>query len=260
MKNIIRKSYKYIKNKIEHFFDVTLTKDIHQFKPAIVAIQDEPASPVGRLIAWILCLIILISIIWSCFARIDIISTSQGQIVPIGNTKVIQSHIDATINKIYIKEGDFVKKGDILIDLDSAFKAFYRVYKLNPNYQSGSSIALSTRTMELVVNKNISNNTGYSLILYLSFIIPGLAICCIIYNYSNYIEIYKSFANIDPKILVDSLRLFFLSLASSLIMSSLFILLDKYSDYRLLSFKYFIDEYAFIIHKKFYSKEYDIEN
>jgi len=119
MKNIIRKSYKYIKNKIEHFFDVTLTKDIHQFKPAIVAIQDEPASPVGRLIAWILCLIILISIIWSCFARIDIISTSQGQIVPIGNTKVIQSHIDATINKIYIKEGDFVKKGDILIDLDS---------------------------------------------------------------------------------------------------------------------------------------------
>lgn len=142
----------------------------------------------------------------------------------------------------------------------SAFKAFYRVYKLNPNYQSGSSIALSTRTMELVVNKNISNNTGYSLILYLSFIIPGLAICCIIYNYSNYIEIYKSFANIDPKILVDSLRLFFLSLASSLIMSSLFILLDKYSDYRLLSFKYFIDEYAFIIHKKFYSKEYDIEN
>lgn len=114
----MKKIYKGIKNKIEHFFDVKLAKDVHQFKPAIVAIQDEPASPVGRMVAWILCLIILSAIIWSCIAKIDIIATATGQIVPIGNTKVVQAHIDATIKNIKIKEGDFVQKGDLLIELD----------------------------------------------------------------------------------------------------------------------------------------------
>ena len=110
--------YIKLKNKIEHFFDVTLAKDVHQFKPAIIAIQDEPASPAGRLVAWTLCLIIFIAIVWSCIAKIDIIATATGQIVPVGNTKVVQSHIDATIRTIKIKEGDFVKKGDLLIELD----------------------------------------------------------------------------------------------------------------------------------------------
>jgi len=114
----MKKLYIKLKNKIEHFFDVTLAKDVHQFKPAIIAIQDEPASPAGRLVAWTLCLIILIAIVWSCLAKIDIIATATGQIVPVGNTKVVQSHIDATIRTIKIKEGDFVKKGDLLIELD----------------------------------------------------------------------------------------------------------------------------------------------
>lgn len=114
----MKKLYKGLKNKIDHFFDVSLARDIHQFKPSIVAIQDDPASPAGRMVAWTLCLIILIAIIWSCIAKIDIIATATGQIVPIGNTKVVQSHIDATIKKINIKEGDFVKKGDLLIELD----------------------------------------------------------------------------------------------------------------------------------------------
>lgn len=114
----MKKLYKGLKNKIYHFFDVSLAKDVHQFKPSIVAIQDDPASPAGRIVAWILCLIILSAIIWSCIAKIDIIATATGQIVPVGSTKVVQSHIDATIKKINIKEGDFVRKGDLLIELD----------------------------------------------------------------------------------------------------------------------------------------------
>jgi hemolysin D len=114
----MKKLYKGLKNKIYHFFDVSLAKDVHQFKPSIVAIQDDPASPAGRIVAWILCIIILSAIIWSCVAKIDIIATATGQIVPVGSTKVVQAHIDATIKKINIKEGEFVKKGDLLIELD----------------------------------------------------------------------------------------------------------------------------------------------
>lgn len=119
MKNKIKTLYEKLKNKVEIFFDKTLITDIHQFKPSIVEVQDSPASPFGRAVAWILCLIIFIAILWSCMANIDIIAVSQGKIVPVGNTKIIQSNIDGTIKSIKVKDGSYVKKGDILIELDT---------------------------------------------------------------------------------------------------------------------------------------------
>lgn len=160
-----------------------------------------------------------------------------------------------------LEYSDLMKNRSILANaFFNGFKSFYSIYKLNPNYQSGSTIALSTRTMDLAISKNINNARGYSFMLYLSMIIPGIAISAIIFNYSNYIETYKTFENIESKFLVDSLRLFFLSIVGSLFISSLFIMLDKYLETRAMNFKNFIDEYALIIHKRFYAKEYDEEN
>lgn len=115
----MKEKYKNFKNNIKKFLDRNVNKDLNQFKPAIVEIQDEPASPTGRIVAWSICSLILIAIVWSSFAEIDIIATAQGKIVPVGNTKIVQSHIDGTINKIYVKDGDFVKKDDLLLDINS---------------------------------------------------------------------------------------------------------------------------------------------
>lgn len=118
MKDKIKKIYLNFKNKVENIFDKSLTRDVHDFKPSILAIQDSPASPLSRVILWLLISIIFIAILWSCIAKIDIIAVSQGKIVPIGNTKIIQSHIDGTIKSINVKDGTFVKKDDILIELE----------------------------------------------------------------------------------------------------------------------------------------------
>lgn len=159
-----------------------------------------------------------------------------------------------------LEQSDIVRGRSVLAKaFYDGFRAFYSVYKLNPNYQSGSTIALSTRTMDLSIGNYLNNSRGYSFMLYISMLIPGIAIAAIIYNYSNYIEIYKTFDKIDPKILVDSLRLFFISIVSSLFISTLFILIDKYLENRALNFKHFMDEYALILHKRFYAKEYDEE-
>lgn len=137
------------------------------------------------------------------------------------------------------------------------FKSFYSLYKINPHYQSGSTIELSKRTMEIILNNKIHSFRNYSIFLYLAILLPGISISAIIYNYADYIEINKSFDNINPMILVDSLRLFFISIVSSIIILSIFFFLDKYLEYRFLNFKNFIDEYAYTIHKNFYTKESD---
>lgn len=140
----------------------------------------------------------------------------------------------------------------------SGFENFYSLYKINSHYQSGSTLELSKRKMEIILNKKISKVRNYSFFIYIALILPGLSISSIIYNYADYIEINKSFDNIDPQMLVDSLRLFFLSIMSSLIILSLFFFMDKYLEHRYLSFQNFIDEYIYIIHKNFYTKESDI--
>lgn len=139
------------------------------------------------------------------------------------------------------------------------FKTFYSIYKINPHYQSGSTLELSKRRMETLINKKTSEVKNYSFFIYIALMLPGISLSSIIYNYADYIEINKSFININPMILVDSLRLFFLSIVSSLIIISLFLSLDKYLEYRYLSFQSFIDEYVYIMHRNFYTKESDIE-
>lgn len=154
---------------------------------------------------------------------------------------------------------ELYKDKSILADcFFKGFETFYSLYKINTHYQSGSTLELSKRKMEIILNRKISSVKNYSFFSYVALMFPGLAISSIIYNYAEYIEIHKSFDNIDPIILVDSLRLFFISIMSSLFILSIFFFIDKYLENRFLNFKNFIDEYAYIIHKSFYTKESDI--
>lgn len=139
------------------------------------------------------------------------------------------------------------------------FKSFYGIFKINPNYQSGSAIELAKKTMNLTINKSLADTKNYFWILYVTFLIPFLAIGCIILNYANYIELNNGIEGIAPSVLVDSLRLLFVAIMSSLIIFSIFLFIDKYLDYRTSNLEMFVEEFAYVIHKNFYSKESDSE-
>jgi hemolysin D len=50
--------------------------------------------------------------------KIDVVVSARGKIIPIGDVKVIQPLETGVITKIHVKEGDYVKKGDILLEID----------------------------------------------------------------------------------------------------------------------------------------------
>ncbi len=56
-------------------------------------------------------------LLWSMFARLDTGVPLPGQVVLEANRKVIQHLEGGIVEKIYVKDGDFVKKGQILIKL-----------------------------------------------------------------------------------------------------------------------------------------------
>ncbi|WP_315744606.1 MULTISPECIES: HlyD family type I secretion periplasmic adaptor subunit [unclassified Bradyrhizobium] len=89
-----------------------------EFLPAALEIVETPPSPAGRAIAGTIILFFAIAIGWSIMGHVDIIATAQGKIVPTGRTKTIQPLEAGVVAAIHVQDGDKVRAGDVLIELD----------------------------------------------------------------------------------------------------------------------------------------------
>jgi len=101
---------------------ITKTKngdnDELEFLPAALEIQQTPPLPMARYIVWSIITFFTIGVIWACVGEIDIVSVAKGKIVPSSRVKIIQPLETGVIRAIYVKEGDVVNAGDILVELD----------------------------------------------------------------------------------------------------------------------------------------------
>ncbi len=97
----------------------TRTRDEREFLPAAIEIVETPASPAGRAVALSIVAAAVFAIIWSCIGKVDIVATAQGRIVPVGQTKTIQPEDTGIVSAIRVADGDHVKAGQTLIELDA---------------------------------------------------------------------------------------------------------------------------------------------
>lgn len=89
-----------------------------EFLPAVLELQETPPSPLGRTTIFIIIAVFVLAIVWATFGKVDIVTVAQGKIIPSDRTKVIQPLGPGVIKAIHIKDGQRVKTGDILIELD----------------------------------------------------------------------------------------------------------------------------------------------
>jgi len=89
-----------------------------EFLPAALALQQTPVSPLPRALMWLLTSLALLILLWSIFGRMDIVATAQGKIIPSEGTQVVQPIGTATVKAIHVREGQAVRAGDLLIELD----------------------------------------------------------------------------------------------------------------------------------------------
>ncbi len=93
-------------------------KEEHEFLPAALEIMEKPASPGLRWLMLLTCTLFVIALIWAIFGRIDVVATAAGKTVPGGNVKIVQPIEIGAVRAIYVRNGQFVKAGDLLIELD----------------------------------------------------------------------------------------------------------------------------------------------
>ncbi|ADR33862.1 type I secretion membrane fusion protein, HlyD family [Sulfuricurvum kujiense DSM 16994] len=94
------------------------TKDKHEFTPLLVEIEERPTSPLGRSLLWSLFAFLTISLLWLFLAKIDVVVSARGKVVPDGEIKTLQPVETGVIGSILVKEGQSVKKGEVLMEID----------------------------------------------------------------------------------------------------------------------------------------------
>lgn len=90
-----------------------------QFLPAALALQETPLSPAPRVAMWAIIGFAILAVIWAMVGRIDIVATAQGRVIPDAGIKLVQPIETATVRAIHVREGQSVRAGESLIDLDA---------------------------------------------------------------------------------------------------------------------------------------------
>lgn len=100
---------------------VPVERNAHElsFLPAALELQDSPPHPAARVAILALISFVLIATLWACFGKVDIVASAPGKLVVSDRSKVIQSLEPGVIKAIYVQDGQLVKAGQVLIELDA---------------------------------------------------------------------------------------------------------------------------------------------
>ncbi len=91
----------------------------YDFMPSLLEIIERPAHKAGTVIIIGVFTLLIAAVIWSCLSKIDVVVTASGNIQPIGNLQTAECCTNGTVKSINVSEGEYVNKGDVLINLDT---------------------------------------------------------------------------------------------------------------------------------------------
>jgi hemolysin D len=96
------------------------------FLPAALEIVETPPSPIGRAIGASVVLLFCAALAWTSWGTIDIVASATGRIVPSDRSKIVQPFETGVVRAIHVQDGQAVKAGDVLIELDPTVNAAER--------------------------------------------------------------------------------------------------------------------------------------
>ena len=82
-------------------------------------IQNEAPAHIGRIVLWMVCVLVLILLVWAMVGKLDIVATTEGKLVPQTLVKIVQPAEAGVVKQILVQEGDVVQAGQVLARLDT---------------------------------------------------------------------------------------------------------------------------------------------
>ena len=131
------------------------TSDELAFLPANLELADTPAHPAAR---WAIRVIILLTfcvLLLAIFGQLDIVATARGRFIPDARVKVIQPAITGVVRNIGVRDGERVKAGQVLVELD-ATQAAADSEKIRLSLADGELAAARARALLNAAERNAS--------------------------------------------------------------------------------------------------------
>jgi len=91
--------------------------DFGELKESKLLYESE-ISKYGLYITYILLALVIGLVLWSIVGKIDINVTVQGIIRPWEDEAKVISYVGGKVKEVFVKEGEYVKKGDVLFKID----------------------------------------------------------------------------------------------------------------------------------------------
>lgn len=95
------------------------TREELAFLPAHLELADTPLSPVPRRSLWVIMALFSAALLWACVGKLDVVAVAVGKTVTSSRTKVIQSAETAVVHRVLVHDGQAVKQGELLVELDA---------------------------------------------------------------------------------------------------------------------------------------------
>lgn len=89
-----------------------------QFLPAAQSLQETPLSPAPHVAIGLLLGFAALALLWAVAGRLDIVAVAPGRVVPAEGSKTVQPLEAGTVRAIRVTEGQAVRAGDVLVELD----------------------------------------------------------------------------------------------------------------------------------------------
>lgn len=132
--------------------DGSKRQNLSEFMPAALELQESPPNPLVRWLAWVLILLFLLTLFWACIGKVDVVSSAEGKIIPSSRVKQIQPLSKGFVKAIHVKEGEFVRQGEALIELDRTITAAEQARMQQELHSVSLDLAGAEALYELLVN------------------------------------------------------------------------------------------------------------
>ncbi|WP_102525436.1 HlyD family type I secretion periplasmic adaptor subunit [Vibrio tapetis] len=98
--------------------EIKRSRDEYEFQPAYLEIVERPPAPWARRTSLALTMLLMLALLWSVIGKLDIHASAVGRLLVSNHSKVIQSIEPGEVAAINVRDGQRVRKGEVLIELN----------------------------------------------------------------------------------------------------------------------------------------------
>lgn len=134
--------------------DGSKQQSLSEFMPAALELQETPPNPLVRWLAWTLIVLFVLTLFWAVLGKVDVVASAEGKIIPGSRVKQIQPLDKGVIKAIHVRDGQYVKAGDPLIELDRTITSAEQARMQQELHNASLNLASSEALQALITDQH----------------------------------------------------------------------------------------------------------